>query len=220
MADDKDREEPEQLKLMRRMVELAEFQTELAVLRSKMSADRSQMSADRSRMSADRSRMSAERTEMSEDRSRMSAGRSRMSAERTEMSEDRSHMSADRSEMSEHRSFMNAERTLSVWTRTALALMLAGIAVDRFALLLRNPLTSSTLGSVSPHMLSTIGGAALVAFGTAMVLASGIRFLVFARHWQRNHEILYAHGPYLAFAFAMLTVVFGVALLVVQLAFT
>lgn len=199
MADDKDREEPEQLKLMRRMVELAEFQTELAVLRSKMSADRSQMSADRSRMSADRSRMSAERTEMSE---------------------DRSHMSADRSEMSEHRSFMNAERTLSVWTRTALALMLAGIAVDRFALLLRNPLTSSTLGSVSPHMLSTIGGAALVAFGTAMVLASGIRFLVFARHWQRNHEILYAHGPYLAFAFAMLTVVFGVALLVVQLAFT
>jgi hypothetical protein len=38
-------------------------------------------------------------------------------------------------EMSAERSYMNAERTLAVWVRTALALMIFGIAVDRFGLL-------------------------------------------------------------------------------------
>jgi uncharacterized membrane protein YidH (DUF202 family) len=40
--------------------------------------------------------------------------------------------SLDRSEMSEVRSYQNAERTLSVWVRTALALMICGLAIDRF----------------------------------------------------------------------------------------
>jgi len=191
MADEEDRE-PEQLRLMKRMVELVEYQT----------------------------RLSEKRTEMSADRSRMSAERSQMSAERSEMSANRSRMSADRSEMSEHRSYLNAERTLSVWTRTALALMVAGIAVDRFALLLNHRIGNAAIGRPQPHMLSTLGGAALVAFGTAMALACGIRYLAYALRWRRTHTPLPWHGPYLAFSFAMLTVAFGAGLLAAMLLIT
>ena len=42
-------------------------------------------------------------------------------------------------ELSLQRSYMNTERTLAVWTRTALSLMIFGIAVDRFGLLMRHP---------------------------------------------------------------------------------
>jgi uncharacterized membrane protein YidH (DUF202 family) len=191
MADEENRE-PEQLRLIKRMVELVEYQT----------------------------RLSEKRTEMSADRSRMSAERSRMSAERSEMSANRSRMSSDRSEMSEHRSYLNAERTLSVWTRTALALMVAGIAVDRFALLLNHRIGNAAIGRPQPHMLSTLGGAALVAFGTAMALACGIRYLAYALRWRRTHTPLPWHGPYLAFSFAMLTVAFGAGLLAAMLLIT
>lgn len=200
MAEPQD-QEPEQLKLMQRMVELAEYQVKLSEQRTEMAADRSRMSADRSRMSADRSRMS-------EDRSRMSAERSTMSA-------DRSKFSLDRSEMSEHRSYLNAERTLSVWIRTALALMVFGIAVDRFALLLSDHPWQPSSGPLPPHVLSTLGGAALVAFGTLMALSCGIRYLAYTIHWRRQHTAMPWHGPYLAFSFAMLTVAFGIGLLVV-----
>lgn len=194
---EQEEQEPEQLRLMKRMVELAEYQVELAKQRTEMSADRSRMSADRSRMSEDRSRMSA-------DRSRMSQERSTMSAQRSEMSEDRS--------------YLNAERTLSVWTRTSLALMVFGIAVDRFALLLRHPTTPP--GQIPAYSLSSLTGAALVAFGILMVLATGFRFLFYARDWRRRHSPVRLHGPYLAFSFAMLTALFGIGLLVLMLAFS
>jgi putative membrane protein len=191
MTHEEDRE-PEQLRLMKRMVELAEYQVELA----------------------------RQRTEMSADRSRMSLDRSRMSAERSDMSADRSKMSAQRSEMSEHRSYLNAERTLSVWIRTALTLMVAGIAVDRFALLLRHGISNPGATRPQPHMLSTLGGAALVAFGTAMVLVCGFRYLAYARQWRREHMPIPWHGPYLAFSFAMLAAAFGIALLAAMLLVT
>jgi uncharacterized membrane protein YidH (DUF202 family) len=188
-------EESERLHLMKRMVELAEYQTELSRQRTEMSAERSRMSADRSRMSEDRSRMSADRSRMSEDRSRMSA---------------------ERSEMSENRSYQNAERTLSVWTRTALALMVFGIALDRFMLLVRRQIAPAHLPSYS---LSHFAGAALVAFGVVMALASGARFLAYASDWRRNHTSMRFHGPYLAFSFAMLTFLFGIGVLVLLLAY-
>lgn len=183
---------PEQIRLMKRMVELAEQRTALAKQRNEMSAERSRMAADRSRMSADRSRMS-------EDRSRMS--------------EDRSKMSAERSEMSENRSYQNAERTLSVWTRTALAVMVFGVALDRFMLFLKSN------GRAPSSPVWHPAGAALVAFGIVMALASGIRFFAYAVDWQRRHVLMRFHGPYLAFSFAMLTALFGIGVLVLLLVF-
>lgn len=198
MAEEKD--EPEQIVIMKQMLELAEKQLEQSRIRTQLSEDRSRMSEDRSRMSADRSRMS-------EDRSRMSSERSRMSA--------------DRSEMSETRSYHNAERTLSVWVRTALSLMIFGIAIDRFGLLLHKvpggedyPLlhNNALLGAMSNWV-----GAALVLLSIFMALSTGLRFLVYARTWRRRHVLPAHHGPFLATFFALATAVFGVLLFVMML---
>lgn len=172
--------EPEQITLMKRVVELAEQQTELA--------------RDRTRMSVEQSRMS----------------------------EDRSRMSAERSEMSETRSYLNAERTLSVWVRTALSLMIFGIAIDRFGILLHQLPGSqvpTALRSDPPllDLLSTGSGVALVALGVVMVATTGLRFLTYARTWRRRHELPAHHGPYLAAFFALMVVLFGILLLVLML---
>ncbi|MDN5924487.1 MAG: DUF202 domain-containing protein [Xanthomonadales bacterium] len=209
--------EPEQIVLMKRMVELAVEQRDMSAERSRMSEDRSRMSADRSRMSEDRSRMSADRSRMSEDRSRMSADRS-------EMSEDRSRMSAQRSEMSELRSYLNAERTLSVWVRTALSLMVFGIAIDRFGLLLRRTPGAVEHASVATaamlNVMSNWVGVALVALSVFMVLTTGLRFLRYAQVWRQRHALPPHHGPFLATFFALMVAVFGILLLIIILVFT
>lgn len=219
MADDESRieggqhdaegDEAEQLAIMKRMLELAEQQTLLSLERTRMASDRSRMSADRSRMSEDRSRMSADRSQMSAQRSRMSA--------------DRSDMSSDRSEMSQMRSYHNAERTLSVWVRTALSLMVLGIAMDRFGLLLHGLPGSALAAQAGPtnllDLLSTAAGAALVLMGIFMALITAWRFHAYARDWRLNHELPAHHGPFLATSFALLTAAFGILLLVLMLLF-
>lgn len=163
--------DPEQIALMKRVVELAEQQTALAATRTQQSAERSQMSAERSEMSAERS-------------------------------------------------YMNAERTLSVWTRTALSLMVFGIAVDRFGLLLRHEPWPHPGNPMLPSPLSTLGGVILVALGVFMVATCAIRYLAYARAYRRTHAWPTRHAPYLAFTFAVLVALFGIALLVVLLVFT
>lgn len=134
-----------------------------------------------------------------------------------QLSVERTQMSAQRSEMSEQCSYMNAERTLSVWVRTALALMIFGIAIDRLQLLLHQALNGQ---SRFADVLSRWGGVALVALGVLMVIATGLRFLAYAHDWCRRHEPPRHHGPYLAPFFALMVVVFGAALLVGMLIFT
>lgn len=185
----------EQILLMKYMTRLARQQRDLSEERSRLSADRTGMSEDRSRMSEDRSRMS----------------------------EDRSRMSAERSEMSEMRSYLNAERTLSVWVRTALSMMVFGIAIDRFGLLLRQiPIAQSAHDVASQGLLNTISfgcGAALVALSIFMSLTTGIRYLRYARTWRQRHQLPFHHGPYLATFFAFMVAVFGVALLTIMFLF-
>ncbi|MDN5873282.1 MAG: DUF202 domain-containing protein [Sinobacteraceae bacterium] len=185
----------EQLEIMKRMLELAQQRTQLANKRTDMSAQRSRMSEERSAMSADRSRMS----------------------------EDRSRMSAERSEMSEVRSYHNAERTLSAWLRTALSLMIFGIAIDRFGLLLHHvpggrayaELNSSAL----LEWLSGWTGTALVLLAVIMAAACGIRFVAFSHVWSKRHAQPPYHGPYLAGFFALAVTLFGLLLLIFMLAF-
>lgn len=118
-------------------------------------------------------------------------------------------------EMSAERSYMNGERTLSVWIRTALGLMIFGIAIDRFGLMLRQMPPLQSHGSLSPHDLSTWGGGALIALGVLMALSTGTRFLVFAIGHRRVHQLPAHHGPYLGPIFAALVALFGIALLVI-----
>lgn len=122
-------------------------------------------------------------------------------------------------EMSAERSYMNGERTLSVWIRTALELMIFGIAIDRFGLMLRQMPSLQSHRSLSPHDLSTWGGGALIALGVVMALSTGTRFLVFAISHRRVHRLPAHHGPYLGPIFAALVALFGIALLFILSAF-
>ncbi|HET7369719.1 MAG TPA: DUF202 domain-containing protein [Gammaproteobacteria bacterium] len=156
--------------------------------------------------------LAVERTEMARERTKMSGNRSEMSA-------DRSRMSAQRSEYSAERSYQNAERTLSVWIRTSLALMIFGIAIDRFGLMLRG-LPSLAPAVRHPNEMSTYTGAALVAFGVLMAVTTGIRFLAYVSVWRRSHEFPPRHGPYLAPFFALVVALFGIVLLLLMLIFS
>lgn len=134
------------------------------------------------------------------------------------LAEKQTDYSLQRSEMSEVRSYHNAERTLSVWVRTALALMICGLAIDRFGLMVdgsAGPVRGLLLERVS--MWTSIG---LVSLGVAMVIATGLRFLAYARAWRRWHQPPAFHGPYLAPFFALMVALFGLVLLAVMMTAT
>ncbi|MBS0211743.1 MAG: DUF202 domain-containing protein [Proteobacteria bacterium] len=119
-------------------------------------------------------------------------------------------------ELSMQRSYMNTERTLAVWTRTALGLMIFGIAVDRFGELMRHPpWRVSDQAALWPHLLSLAAGVTLVGLGILILLAAGIRFLLYGLRWQREiRRHVWYHTPWLAFGFAMAMAAVGAALLV------
>lgn len=122
-------------------------------------------------------------------------------------------------QLSAERTYMNTERTLSVWIRTGLSLMIFGIAIDRFGLLLHG-LPWLPHGHLHRLTVSAWGGAILVALGVVMTLAMGVRFLAYSVVYRREHAWPVSHGPYLAATFALLVAIFGVALLVIMLVFT
>ncbi|MGH8274935.1 MAG: YidH family protein [Gammaproteobacteria bacterium] len=137
-----------------------------------------------------------------------------------EMSGERTKLSAERNEQSAERCYQNTERTLSSWTRTALELMVFGIAIDRFGLLLRKAPQHYFYGHLSADRLSHWGGAALVALGVLMSVTTGIRFLAYALGYRRAHGMPDYHGPYLAPGFTFLVAIFGIILLIVLFALT
>jgi uncharacterized membrane protein YidH (DUF202 family) len=132
------------------------------------------------------------------------------------LAEKQTAFSVQRSEMSETRSYQNAERTLSVWVRTALALMICGLAIDRFGLMLGGSPGSTARGMLL-DLVSGWTSIALVLLGVIMVAATGIRFLAYAQAWRRQHEPPAHHGPYLATFFAMMVAAFGIVLLVIMM---
>ena len=129
-----------------------------------------------------------------------------LSIQRTKLAEERTEMSAERS-------YLNAERTLSVWIRTALAVMVVGIAVDRFGLfLLQNHGERARNGTASDWV-----GAGLVALGVLIAVVPSIRFARYSKVYRRTHTLPHHHGPFMAPVFAVLVGVFGVVLLVLLL---
>lgn len=125
--------------------------------------------------------------------------------------------SVERSEMSETRSYHNAERTLSVWVRTALALLICGLAIDRFELLLgESPRLAAHDWLAGPA--SGWASIALVLLGVFMAAITGLRFLAYARVWKRLHQPPPYHGPYLATFFALMVALFGAILLAIMIA--
>ncbi len=126
--------------------------------------------------------------------------------------------SLDRSEMSEVRSYQNAERTLSVWVRTALALMICGLAIDRFGLVVDG--SAGAARGLLLDRISTWTSIGLVLLGVVMVLATGLRFFAYSRTWRRRHQPPPFHGPYLASFFAVMVAIFGIVLLAIMMTAT
>jgi len=121
-------------------------------------------------------------------------------------------------ELSAERSYMNAERTLSVWVRTALGLMICGLAVDRFGLfVVELPLGPGQTARHSDAASNWVG-VALVALGVVMAVATGLRFYAYAAAYRRQHRPPDYHAPVLGPFFAAMVAVFGLAVLVVMVA--
>ena len=145
----------------------------------------------------------------------------RMMRHMVELAEKQAAQSAERSEMSEFRSFLNGERTLSVWVRTALAEMIAGLAIDRFGLLFHG---ASSAGQAAPPNGTLLDAASawtsmgLIVLGIVTVLTTGVRFWRYALDWRSRHALPPHHGPYLAPFLALMTAVFGVLLLAIMIA--
>lgn len=120
-------------------------------------------------------------------------------------------------ELSAERSYMNAERTLSVWVRTALGLMICGLAVDRFGLFVVELPVGPDDAARHSNTASNWVGVALVALGVIMAVATSLRFYAYAAAYRRQHQPPDYHAPVLAPFFASMVAVFGVAVLVVMI---
>lgn len=119
-------------------------------------------------------------------------------------------------ELSAGRSYMNAERTLSVWVRTALGLMICGLAVDRFGLFVVELPIGPGQTTHHSNTASNWVGVALVALGVLMAVTTGIRFYAYSAAYRRQHRPPDYHAPVLGPFFAAMVAVFGVAVLVVM----
>ena len=111
--------------------------------------------------------------------------------------------------------YHNVDRTLATWTRTALSLIVFGTVVDRYGLLMarNHPAHVGSLLAMNPE--SSIGGLFLIALGVFIAASTAIRHQAYRHVWLREYGHQGFHGPWLAFTFAAMTVIAGVALLAV-----
>lgn len=116
------------------------------------------------------------------------------------------------------RSLMNAERTLSVWVRTALGLMIAGLAFARFGVALVSLPNAPWPSLRAANALSSWIGIALVAIGAAAALTAGLRFYVVAAKYRSRYAPKFHHGPMLGAAFAVALAALGAVVVALTLA--
>lgn len=116
------------------------------------------------------------------------------------------------------RSLMNAERTLSVWVRTALGLMIAGLAFERFGLSLIAFPDGPWPTLRASNAVSDWVGIALVAIGAAASLAAGLRFYAVAASYRRRYKPPFHHDPALGAFFATALALLGAAIVAFTLA--
>lgn len=116
--------------------------------------------------------------------------------------------------------YMNVDRTLATWTRTALVLIVFGTVVDRYGLLLLHPHLEHVGTRLAPNPVSSAGGLLLIAIGIFIVVTAAIRHQAYKAVWNREYGRDASFGPWLAFPFAAMVSVLGIAMLVLLLVFT
>jgi putative membrane protein len=122
-------------------------------------------------------------------------------------------------ELSRRLVYLAAERTLTSWIRTALSLMALGFVIDRFGLVLQLLPGALRRAQTHPRAVWAWSGSILVAMGTAMALGAGGRYLRFAIAYHREQTTRVRHGIVIGAVFSILLGLFGVALIVVLMAF-
>lgn len=127
-------------------------------------------------------------------------------------------LSQYRNELAAQRTYMNTERTLSVWIRTALAIMIFGIAVAKLELIVNQLSGISEHINHTAHFLQTIG-ALLIIFSIFMALSSGWRFAIYARKYKETHQFPDHHKPWLPIIYACMIALFGIVLIILMLLF-
>ncbi|MGH8156356.1 MAG: DUF202 domain-containing protein [Rhodanobacteraceae bacterium] len=115
--------------------------------------------------------------------------------------------------------YMNADRTLATWTRTALTLIVFGTVVDRYGILLLRPHFEHLGTRLAPNPESSAGGLFLVAIGVLVAVTAAIRHQAYKATWYREHGRDDSFGPWLAFPFAIMVVLLGIAVLVLLLVY-
>jgi uncharacterized membrane protein YidH (DUF202 family) len=113
--------------------------------------------------------------------------------------------------------YMNVDRTLATWTRTSLALIVLGIGLDRYGLLLTGNHLMHVGTRLAPNPLSSLSGIILVVLGTLIALATAVRHQRYRSEWDRTYGYDANFGQWLAFAFTIMAVVFGMLVTAVLL---
>ena len=111
----------------------------------------------------------------------------------------------------------NVDRTLATWTRTALSLIVFGAVVDRYSVLLLRNHPPHVYTWLAPNPMSSLGGVILVSLGIFVAVSAAVRHQAYCVVWKRVYGRDEYFGPWLAFGFAVLVAIFGIALLVMLL---
>lgn len=123
-------------------------------------------------------------------------------------------LGVERAEQSSERSYLNAERNLAVAVHAAVALMILGLAIDRYQLYQNHAYGPAIFyGHFIARAVASWSPAALVGLGVLSAFVGGLRYLAFVIEYRRRHALLLHYGPLLAPVLALLVAVFGLVTL-------
>jgi putative membrane protein len=109
--------------------------------------------------------------------------------------------------------YFAAERTLMAWIRSSLGLMALGFVIDRFGLIFRQVLPTTSAQAL-PKEFSFWMGASLVMLGTLMACVAAVRYYRFSRAYHREGGTEPRHGILIGVLFTTILALLGFVIFV------